>query len=293
MASSNTKPSYIPTPFASQGQKNTIPVADQGNYLASWSLGFPPVTSEPLSEGGLPPTRLDVNGALNVLSAFVYYLQLGGFFTFDPDLASYIGGYPNGMMLWYNDGTNVYPLVSTKNNNTDNFISNPSFIGTSWVKITPTVSDFENLRIALQNYISSKVPENIGSGTRPTYTNENGVLTASSSTVGSANRPVYLNNGVLTQCSRVIGFPFPQWGSAISFTPNVNYTVPSNGWVIFDGTDPRKFYAFYVYVNDVEVLQAHTGDYAKYPIIFPVNQGQRVRISDVTFRARFIPAVYG
>lgn len=141
MASSNTKPSYIPTPFASQGQKNTIPVADQGNYLASWSLGFPPVTSEPLSEGGLPPTRLDVNGALNVLSAFVYYLQVGGLFTFDPDLSSYIGGYPNGMMLWYNDGTNVYPLVSTKNNNTDNFISNPSFIGTSWVKITPTVSD--------------------------------------------------------------------------------------------------------------------------------------------------------
>lgn len=141
MASSNTKPSYIPTPFASQGQKNTIPVADQGNYLASWSLGFPPVTSEPLSEGGLPPTRLDVNGALNVLSAFVYYLQVGGLFTFDPDLSSYIGGYPNGMMLWYNDGTNVYPLVSTKNNNTDNFISNPSYIGTSWVKITPTVSD--------------------------------------------------------------------------------------------------------------------------------------------------------
>lgn len=139
MASSNTKPSYIPTPFASQGQKNTIPVADQGNYLASWSLGFPPVTSEPLSEGGLPPTRLDVNGAFNVLSAFVYYLQVGGVFTFDPDLASYIGGYPNGMMLWYNDGTNVYPLISTKNNNTDNFISNPSYIGASWARPFPSL----------------------------------------------------------------------------------------------------------------------------------------------------------
>lgn len=133
MANTNVKPSYIPTPFASNGQKNVIPVNDKGNYLASWSLGFPQITSEPLASGGLPPTRLDVNGTFNVLSSFIYFMQLGGLFTFDPDLASFIGGYPKGAVLSYLDENNVLSFVrSTKDNNEDNFLTNKSFINNSW-----------------------------------------------------------------------------------------------------------------------------------------------------------------
>ena len=290
-----TQPTLLLKPFAEDGDKNTIPVNATGTNLASLSEGFPPITSNDPDDGGLPPVRADFNGLGNLTTTYDYFYQAGGTFTFNQTVSNAIGGYPLGARLWFkNSNGETSILRSTIGNNTDNFNDGQETgVGTTWVKDTPTFSDFENLRTSLQNYVSSKVPKNIGSGTRPTYTNENGVLTASSSTVGSANRPVYLNNGVLTQCSRVVGFPFPQWGSAISFTSNVNYTVPSNGWVIFDGTAATKFYAFYVYVNDVEVLQAHTGDYAKYPIIFPVNQGQRVRISDSTFRARFVPAVYG
>lgn len=237
MASSNTKPSYIPTPFASQGQKNTIPVADQGNYLASWSLGFPPVTSEPLSEGGLPPTRLDVNGALNVLSAFVYYLQVGGLFTFDPDLSSYIGGYPNGMMLWYNDGTNVYPLVSTKNNNTDNFISNPSYIGTSWVKTTPTVSDInlilETLYPVGSIYIGTQgncpletlIPGSTWVNIEGRYLLASGTLNGTSETYSATNTvPAGLPNitGSIGPVDRVYGEP------SGAFYANGN--ILSSGW---------------------------------------------------------------
>lgn len=157
MATTNTKPAYIPTPFANGGQKNVIPVNDQGNYLASWTLGFPSVTSEPLFAGGLPPDRLDVNGALNAISAFVCYLQAGGVFTYDPDLAQSIGGYANGQVLFYNNGTEVMLLKSTKSNNTDNFVSNPSFIGTSWVKISPTMTDVDDLGDKV-SAIEGKIP---------------------------------------------------------------------------------------------------------------------------------------
>lgn len=144
MASTNTKPSYIPTPFANGGQKNTIPVADQGNYLASWTMGFPAVTSTPISEGGLPPDRLDVNGVCNVLSAFIYYLQCGGVFTYDANLASAIGGYAQNIVLAYIDSNNGLTFLrSTKNNNQDNFLTNPAHIGTSWVKDIPTSSMFQ------------------------------------------------------------------------------------------------------------------------------------------------------
>lgn len=134
MAESNTKPNYIQMPFANEGNKNTIPVSDSGTQAASWSAGFPPRTSLPLGQGGLPPDRLDLNGICNVLSAFIVYLQNGGVFTFDASLSEVIGGYAKDMRLWYTDSDGKgMVLRSTKNNNTDNFLTDPSYIGSSWV----------------------------------------------------------------------------------------------------------------------------------------------------------------
>lgn len=140
MATSNTKPSYIPLPFANEGQKNEIPVNDSGTYAASWAQGFPSITQEPLDEGGLPPDRKDVNGVCNKLSAMLIYLQNGGVFTYDASLAASIGGYAMGQILYYVSGNSVRILMSTKNNNTDNFVSNPSFIGTSWIDVVMSTS---------------------------------------------------------------------------------------------------------------------------------------------------------
>lgn len=52
-------------------------------------------------------------------------------------MAEVIGGYPENALLWYYpDENNVTAkwLRSTKANNTDNFITNPEVIGTSWVE---------------------------------------------------------------------------------------------------------------------------------------------------------------
>ena len=49
--------------------------------------------------------------------------------------------------------------------------------------------------------ILAKVPKSIGSGTKPVYTNANGKVTASGSSVGSATNPIYMSGGTITQCS--------------------------------------------------------------------------------------------
>lgn len=52
-------------------------------------------------------------------------------------------GYAKGAALWYDkgDGTGFW-VVSSKDNNTDNFITTPSFIGSSWM---PAVADSANI----------------------------------------------------------------------------------------------------------------------------------------------------
>lgn len=125
----------MPVPFASQGDKNTIPVTPstgtgQTNY-ASYQKGFPPVTMTPLVAGGLPPNGMDFNGILFALSSSVGFVQSGGLPTFDADFSSTIGGYPLGAVLQSNDGASAY--VSTIANNTTDFNSSPESIGTSWL----------------------------------------------------------------------------------------------------------------------------------------------------------------
>ena len=130
-----TKPQVISGAFAYEGEKNTIPDAPTGSYLASVQEGFPPITMKPKSQGGLPPEGRDFNGVFNLMSQFYFYKQNGGMYTFDEDVSNAIGGYPLNAMLWYfpTSGTAKW-LRSNKANNTDNFITNPEVIGTSWIE---------------------------------------------------------------------------------------------------------------------------------------------------------------
>ena len=78
-----SQPTFIPTPFAQSGNKNSIPASNDGTSgLASYSLGFPQITETPLSIGGIPPKRKDFNGILNALSTFAFFAQSGGVFTY-------------------------------------------------------------------------------------------------------------------------------------------------------------------------------------------------------------------
>ena len=93
-----TQPSLMSIPFAKNGAKATIPVSTTEFGIASLSQGFPTETQLPIEDGGIPPRRIDFNGALNWLSMFAVFQQAGGLFSwsaqvdYDPPAIIYHSG---------------------------------------------------------------------------------------------------------------------------------------------------------------------------------------------------------
>lgn len=143
-----SQPTLLLKPFADSGDRNTIPEtnSDVSNpQLADLTNGFPQITSESPDNGGLPPERKDFNGLGYLTTTYDYFAQAGGKYTFNQTVSDAIGGYPLNARLWYLDNGVSYILRSTKANNGDNFVTNPSYIGTSWVKDTPTMTDLSDI----------------------------------------------------------------------------------------------------------------------------------------------------
>ena len=132
-------PQVLEQPFAAQGDKNTIPNAATGTNKASLQEGFPPITGQPINQGGIPPERQDFNGAMNLNSQFYFAFQNGWWPTFTQEVSDAIGGYPQGAVLWlFDTDNNVYtPLLSLVGDNTYNFNTNKDYIGQYWAKILP------------------------------------------------------------------------------------------------------------------------------------------------------------
>lgn len=101
-----SQPSRIPEPFAGSGSKNVIPATNatpSASQAASWASGFPPECSQPISAGGCPVPRNDVNGALNQLSQDFAFRQDGGIWQWsalaDYDTQRMVRG-SNGLLYW-------------------------------------------------------------------------------------------------------------------------------------------------------------------------------------------------
>lgn len=123
MQSSNI-PSKIPLPFAyaaGSSYKNTIPVASQigiTNGKASLTDGFPPLTFQAISSGGVPPFGADFNGILNEITAIQQWQEAGGFFPYDSAFSTAIGGYPKGAIIQSSSYNGLW-VSSVENNTTD------------------------------------------------------------------------------------------------------------------------------------------------------------------------------
>ncbi|WP_432785021.1 hypothetical protein AAEX37_01943 [Oligella sp. MSHR50489EDL] len=114
-------PVLIPQPFANSGIKSQINNTRQQGQApqdATWSEGFPAITMEHHTQGGLPPNGPDVNAVLNALSEHIFYIQKGGRYVFDETFAQAIGGYPKGAVLQSKNGDREF-LSLINNNKTD------------------------------------------------------------------------------------------------------------------------------------------------------------------------------
>ncbi len=109
----------------------TVPVASQigiQDGAASWETGFPPDNFIPLNAGGVPPFGQDVNGVMNVLSAWNRWFCAGGAVFFDASFSADVGGYPDAAII-DSDMFGEFWL-----NAIDGNTANPNSDPTGWVR---------------------------------------------------------------------------------------------------------------------------------------------------------------
>ena len=148
------QPTLLLAPFCSEGNKNSIPYenTDSSNpQKADLKNGFPTKTQGSPDDGKLPPERADFNGLGNLTTTYDFFYQAGGTFTFSQTISTAIGGYPLGARLWHtNSGGQSMILRSTKDDNTDDFTQDESYIGSSWV--IESMVGIDNASINLLDY---------------------------------------------------------------------------------------------------------------------------------------------
>lgn len=121
-------PAKIPVPFAESGTKNTIPPTTGTPGAAAYDVGFPPVTAEPVSGGGIPPAYGDFQGILNQGGSVIdQWMSAGGGFKFDSVFAAAVGGYPKGARVINAAGTGCWLSIADSNSN------NPDTGGAGWI----------------------------------------------------------------------------------------------------------------------------------------------------------------
>jgi len=72
--------------IAISGDKTDIPLNASTAGAADFTLGFPPICSQPIAAGGIAPSRVDFNGLFNLLSQHTFWQQSGGMYAWSASL---------------------------------------------------------------------------------------------------------------------------------------------------------------------------------------------------------------
>lgn len=215
-----TTPDVITGPFASSESalKNTIPNTATGTYNASMEEGFPAITMQPLELGGTPPDGRDFNGILNRVTQFYFQFQNGFQATYNANVASAIGGYPQGAILWYfpAGATKMMPVMSLIEDNTYDFVTHPEYIdGVHWTIAWSS------------NYLGE---QDLGNATAFT--------TVDFSTPGAAVKKLAIPD-TLSALTITLGVPTSNVGTytwELHITPEDESSLPFITWDVSDGT---------------------------------------------------------
>ena len=152
-----SQPSRIPEPFAGSGTKNTIPATNatpSASQAASWASGFPPECSQPISAGGCPVPRNDVNGALNQLSQDFAFRQDGGIWEW-----SALADYDTQRIVRGSDGLLYWSVQQSGPGFAAGAVDPTADDGTYWGSIltkTPASGDNSN-NVATTSWINSRL----------------------------------------------------------------------------------------------------------------------------------------
>ena len=133
--SSNYPQNFLSSVLAASGDFTIPPVtaASAGSGKFSQQNGFPPETSQPLSQGGFPPDRRDFNGVLNLLSQFIVWYQQGGLLNYSTEF-----NYEPGNELLFNGAK--YRCL--KENGPGSSTVTPGTDLSTWLPVDETVATF-------------------------------------------------------------------------------------------------------------------------------------------------------
>lgn len=159
-------PSKILKAFGLNGQKNTIPVdsstASDSNGVATFDKGFPPITMQPLSAGGKPPSGKDMNGILNAITIQQQWQNAGGSYPFDASFASAVGGYPSGAFVPASDYSGYWQNTADGNStNPENLTGSTTgwvphaFYGSSAISVSSANVTLSTLQAARDELVLS------------------------------------------------------------------------------------------------------------------------------------------
>jgi hypothetical protein len=143
-------PVQIQLPFANgDGSKtNPVPVPSQISITpgaASFTDGFPPLCATPVSSGGIPPSKADMDGILFMLSGLDRWGSAGAGFPFSSVYATAIGGYPKGARVLNAAGSDYW--LNTLDNNSTN--PDTGSVPTGWIPTKATASVYASAQQTL------------------------------------------------------------------------------------------------------------------------------------------------
>lgn len=132
-----TPPNPIIKPFCNSGTQITPPVGAD-TFVANQETGFPDSQATPLPVG-TEVQQDQINGILKFYTSLILWLNSGGQFTFNQAFSDANNGYAKDNILWC-ESTSSF-LRSLIDNNTANFVINPSYIddGIHWISMNPLI----------------------------------------------------------------------------------------------------------------------------------------------------------
>lgn len=133
---SSDSPSRVAKAFSVNGSKNTIPVDSTPSTIsggiATFDSGFPPVTMQPLSAGGIPPSGMDFNGVLYSVTLQQQWQNAGMAYPFSQTFSDAISGYPKGSVIPNSSSTGQWLNLNESNITSPESSSGAS---TGWVPL--------------------------------------------------------------------------------------------------------------------------------------------------------------
>lgn len=117
-------------PIPSTFSLDVFPILSTDSSSMNFQTGIPSTFSIPIDSGGVYITRAMMNGLARIITSGQYLSECGNINTFDANVSSAIGGYPQYAILDYFDQAFyvVRKVRSLIENNTYNFVESPNYI---------------------------------------------------------------------------------------------------------------------------------------------------------------------